>query len=113
MDRARSSRLVPSLMAYPSGRVQSIATAYRRRAAQRERNPAWLLIPGQLALDRRGLGYHQAMPGDVEPLVLARGLTKQFGASTAVDAIDFERRTPASRSASWGPTVRARRARCA
>jgi lipooligosaccharide transport system ATP-binding protein len=30
------------------------------------------------------------MPGDVEPLVLARALTKRFGASTAVDAIDFE-----------------------
>ena len=30
------------------------------------------------------------MPDGVEPLVLARGLTKRFGASTAVDAIDFE-----------------------
>jgi lipooligosaccharide transport system ATP-binding protein len=30
------------------------------------------------------------MPADVEPLVLARALTKRFGASTAVDAIDFE-----------------------
>jgi lipooligosaccharide transport system ATP-binding protein len=30
------------------------------------------------------------MPDAVEPLVLARGLSKRFGASTAVDAIDFE-----------------------
>jgi len=30
------------------------------------------------------------MPNGAEPLVLARGLTKRFGAATAVDAIDFE-----------------------
>jgi lipooligosaccharide transport system ATP-binding protein len=47
-------------------------------------------MSGHLTVGRDGLGYHQPMPEAVEPLVLARGLSKRFGASTAVDAIDFE-----------------------
>lgn len=46
--------------------------------------------PWSVFAGAHGLGYHQTMPNGAEPLVLARGLTKRFGAATAVDAIDFE-----------------------